>query len=194
MSAAEVEGLYLFTSGIPNQPQDVISAFLQECCSGRSLQLHVVLFNVDDYDANGAMPSRYANITQTAECLRALAHCSGGRFHWFRETGQASLSYSSSICSIYVDNSFRAWCTHIGTLRRCVLVLLVYFTRDFCVDVSPGIIESDDISAVALEIEKALNFSNKAAMLVESVKKKYGMVRHHTRIHDRLQCVRRSRC
>ena len=40
-----------------------------------------------------------------------------------------------------------------------------------------GIIESDDIAAVALEIEKALNFSDKAAMLVESVKKKYGMVR-----------------
>ena len=37
-----------------------------------------------------------------------------------------------------------------------------------------GIIESDDIAAVALEIEKALNFSDKAAMLVESVKKKYG--------------------
>ena len=37
-----------------------------------------------------------------------------------------------------------------------------------------GIIESDDIAGVSLEIEKALNFSKKAAMLVESVKKKYG--------------------
>lgn len=39
-----------------------------------------------------------------------------------------------------------------------------------------GIIESDDISLVALEIEKSLNFSKKAALLIESVKKKYGLV------------------
>ena len=89
MMRSEVESLYLFTSGIPNQPQEVISSFLQECCSGCGLQLHVVLFNVDDYDASGAIPSRFANITQTAECLRALAHCTGGRFHWFRETGES---------------------------------------------------------------------------------------------------------
>ena len=41
---------------------------------------------------------------------------------------------------------------------------------------TPGIIESDDISLISLEIEKALNFSKKAAILVESVKKKYGLV------------------
>ena len=40
-----------------------------------------------------------------------------------------------------------------------------------------GIIESDDIASVNLEIEKALNFSKKCAMLVDSIKKKYNMVR-----------------
>ena len=39
-----------------------------------------------------------------------------------------------------------------------------------------GIIESDDIAAVNLEIEKALNFSKKCGMLVSSVKKKYDIV------------------
>ena len=53
------------------------------------MKLHCILFNVDDYDANGAIPGRYANITRTAECLRYMAHCSGGRFHWIRETGNS---------------------------------------------------------------------------------------------------------
>ena len=61
--------------------------FAEECSVGHDLHLHVTLFNVDDYDAEGAIPGRYANITKTAEALRALAHCTGGRFHWFRETG-----------------------------------------------------------------------------------------------------------
>ena len=87
--SSEVEGIYLFTSGIPDQTHDICSSYLEETCGGRNLRLHVVLFNVDDYDANGAIPSRYANITKTAESLRALAHCTEGRFHWFRETGKS---------------------------------------------------------------------------------------------------------
>lgn len=50
--------------------------------------MHTSLFNVEDYDKNGAIPGRYASITKTAECLRNMAHCTGGRFHWFRETGE----------------------------------------------------------------------------------------------------------
>ena len=84
----DVEGIYLFTSGIPDQPQEVVTQYLEEVCCGRNRHLHVILFNVDDYDANGAIPSRYANITKTAEFLRNMAHCTSGRFHWFRETGK----------------------------------------------------------------------------------------------------------
>ena len=61
---------------------------MEEQCAGTDQHLHVILFNVDDYDVNGAIPSRYANITKTAESLRYLAHSTGGRFHWFRETGE----------------------------------------------------------------------------------------------------------
>ncbi|BFZ03428.1 hypothetical protein BsWGS_06467 [Bradybaena similaris] len=117
-----VQGVYLFTSGIPDQFPDVINNYIEESSSGRDVRLHTILFNVDDYDAHGAIPGRYANITNTAECLRNMAHISGGRFHWFRET---------------------------------------------------GIIESDDIQLINAEIDKSLNFSNKCAVLVESVKKKY---------------------
>ncbi|XP_059162068.1 von Willebrand factor A domain-containing protein 3A-like [Physella acuta] len=117
-----VQGVYLFTSGIPDQVPEVVTSYIEEASSGRKVKLHTILFNVDDYDANGAIPGRYANITRTAECLRNMAHISGGRFHWFRET---------------------------------------------------GIIENDDIQAINSEIDKALNFSRKCAMLVQSVKKKY---------------------
>ncbi|PAA71031.1 hypothetical protein BOX15_Mlig018061g1 [Macrostomum lignano] len=81
------EGLYLFTSGIPDQGAEQVSAYLEEKAVGRDLRLHCVLFNVDDYDKDGAIPGRYASITKTADSLRFLAHCTGGRFHWFRETG-----------------------------------------------------------------------------------------------------------
>ncbi|CAH1794480.1 unnamed protein product [Owenia fusiformis] len=118
----EVEGIYLFASGIPDQPSDVCVSYVEEATAGRSLKVHSVLFNVDDYDAQGAIPGRYANITKTSEVMRSLSHCTGGRFHWFRET---------------------------------------------------GIIESDDITALTNEVDKAINFSRKCSMLVEQVKKKY---------------------
>ncbi|GFR86394.1 von Willebrand factor A domain-containing protein 3A [Elysia marginata] len=117
-----VQGCYLFTSGVPDQAPEVVMGYIQEASSGRGVRLHTVLFNVDDYDCNGAIPGRYANITRTAECLRNMAHVTAGRFQWFRET---------------------------------------------------GIIENDDIQYINSEIDKALNFSRKCAVLVESVKKKY---------------------
>ena len=36
-----------------------------------------------------------------------------------------------------------------------------------------GIIESDDIQFVNTEVDKALNFSRKVALLIDNVKKKY---------------------
>ena len=115
------EGLYLFTSGIPDQPTDLLAAYLEEKRCSVSVTLHTVLFNVDDYDSEGPIPGRYANINKTSDSLRYLAHCSGGRFHWFRET---------------------------------------------------GIIESDDIRLIMREIDRAVNFSRKAKLLVDSVKRK----------------------
>ncbi|CAF0842281.1 unnamed protein product [Brachionus calyciflorus] len=84
----DIEGLYLFTSGIPDQPIETICSYLEESACGKKLRCHTILFNVDDYDGNGPIPGRWANITKTAESLRLLAHSvTGGRFHWFRETG-----------------------------------------------------------------------------------------------------------
>lgn len=95
----EVEGIYLFVSGVPDQSPDLLYSYLEEAAMGRDLRLHVVLFNVDDYDVNGAIPSRYANIAKTAEILRNMAHCTGGRFQWLRETGDLPF-LNSFVCGI----------------------------------------------------------------------------------------------
>lgn len=117
-----VGGLYLFTSGIPDQASDVLCSFMEEASAGQPTKVHSILFNIDDYDnENTTVPGRYANVTQTAECLRTLGHVTGGRFHWFRET---------------------------------------------------GIIESDDIKLILCEMDKAVNYSQKCAMLVDTVKKR----------------------
>ena len=124
------EGIYLLTSGVPDQTLDVCCAYVEECNVGRSIHLHTILFNIDDYymSEHGIQSSlsmtgsgRWANATKTAEFMRALAKHSGGRFLWFRETGT---------------------------------------------------IESDDIKLLQNEIEKACQFSEQAANLVETVKSK----------------------
>ena len=84
---SDVQGVYVFTSGVPDQDQEIVIAYAEETAMGWNAAFHTILFNVDDYDENGAIPGRYANITRTSECLRQLAHSTGGRFQWFRETG-----------------------------------------------------------------------------------------------------------
>jgi hypothetical protein len=90
------EGIYLLTSGIPDQSLEVCCAYVEECNVGKSIYLHTILFNIDDYylSEHGIQSSlsmtvsgRWANATKTAEFMRALAKHSGGRFLWFRETG-----------------------------------------------------------------------------------------------------------
>lgn len=83
----DIEGIYILTSGMPDQLIDVVCSYVEEKACGSVLRCHTILYNVDDYDINGAKLGRWANIKKTAEALRILAHCTGGRFHWFRETG-----------------------------------------------------------------------------------------------------------
>ncbi|CAF4627704.1 unnamed protein product, partial [Rotaria sp. Silwood2] len=124
------EGIYLLTSGIPDQSLEVCCAYVEECNVGKSIYLHTILFNIDDYylsehgiqsNISMSVNGRWANATKTAEFMRALAKHSGGRFLWFRET---------------------------------------------------GIIESDDIKLLQNEIDKACQFSEQAANLVEIIKSK----------------------
>uniref|UniRef100_H2YZH2 VWFA domain-containing protein n=1 Tax=Ciona savignyi TaxID=51511 RepID=H2YZH2_CIOSA len=113
------QALYVISSGIPDQEEDVVCSFVSECTTGSELKLHTVLFSIDDYSVSCVLPTRYATTPQTADYLRNLAHSGNGRFHWFRET---------------------------------------------------GVIESDDVTAISREMDRAVHYSQRCSMLVESVK------------------------
>ncbi|XP_029858272.1 von Willebrand factor A domain-containing protein 3A [Aquila chrysaetos chrysaetos] len=116
------QGLYLLTTGIPDQETHTVSAYVAEVCRGFDLQLHVCLFSVmEDIDSNRIMPARYANPTETAIAFKEIVQAANGRFHWFGEA---------------------------------------------------GIFESDDITIIVSEMEKANNYSQKCAFLVESLKQR----------------------
>ncbi|XP_016157302.1 PREDICTED: von Willebrand factor A domain-containing protein 3A isoform X1 [Ficedula albicollis] len=116
------QGLYLLTTGIPDQETHTISAYVAEACTGFDLQLHVCLFSVTEgTGSSGIIPARYASPTDTANAFKEIVQAAGGRFHWFGEA---------------------------------------------------GIFESDDITSIVSEMEKAKNYSQKCAFLVESLKQR----------------------
>ncbi|XP_052535364.1 von Willebrand factor A domain-containing protein 3A-like isoform X1 [Tympanuchus pallidicinctus] len=118
------QGIYLLTTGIPDQETHTISAYVAEACRGFDLQLHVCLFSVmEDADSCGIIPARYATPTETAIAFKDIVQAANGRFHWFGEA---------------------------------------------------GIFESDDITVLVSEMEKAKNYSQKCAFLVESLKQRSG--------------------
>ncbi|XP_044836835.1 von Willebrand factor A domain-containing protein 3A isoform X3 [Mauremys mutica] len=117
------QGLYLLTTGVPDQEIHAVSTYVADVCGGCDLQLHVCLFSINGFDPSGIIPSRYASPNETASTFREIAHAANGRFHWFGET---------------------------------------------------GIYESDDISIIVSEMEKAVNYSQKCALLVESLKQRSG--------------------
>uniref|UniRef100_A0A8C8RAM5 VWFA domain-containing protein n=1 Tax=Pelusios castaneus TaxID=367368 RepID=A0A8C8RAM5_9SAUR len=107
------QGLYLLTTGVPDQEMHAVSAYMADVSGGCDLHLHVCLFNVNGFDPSGIIPSRYASPNETANTFREIVRAANGRFHWFGET---------------------------------------------------GIYESDDISIIVTEMEKAVNYSQKASL------------------------------
>uniref|UniRef100_A0ABM5F0R3 von Willebrand factor A domain-containing protein 3A n=1 Tax=Pogona vitticeps TaxID=103695 RepID=A0ABM5F0R3_9SAUR len=119
----ESQGLYLFTTGIPDQEMYAICSYMAEVCGGCDLQLHVCLFSINDLLLEDNIPPRYSSPNETAAAFKEIVWAANGRFHWFGET---------------------------------------------------GIYESDDISLLLSEMEKAVNYSHKCALLVESLKHRGG--------------------
>ncbi|XP_053132699.1 von Willebrand factor A domain-containing protein 3A isoform X3 [Hemicordylus capensis] len=104
------QGVYLLTTGIPDQEVHLISSYMAEVCGGCDLRLHVCLFSVDGFPFDDNIPPRYASLNETAAAFKEILQAANGRFHWFGET---------------------------------------------------GIYESDDISIIMSEMEKAVNYSRK---------------------------------
>ncbi|XP_031670162.1 von Willebrand factor A domain-containing protein 3A isoform X2 [Oncorhynchus kisutch] len=127
LSPPLTQGLYLFTSGLPDQEIATVSSYVSECCSGRPLRLHICLLTGEETEGQteaqtgGCPPPRHATREETAGALRELAQAGNGRFHWISET---------------------------------------------------GILESDDITALIGEMERAANYWQKSAMLVDSLTQK----------------------
>ncbi|XP_071616839.1 von Willebrand factor A domain-containing protein 3A isoform X2 [Heliangelus exortis] len=116
------QGLYLLTTGIPDQETHTISAYVAEVCRGFDLHLHICLFTaMQVIDSSGIIPARYASPIETATAYKEIVQAASGRFHWFGEE---------------------------------------------------GIFESDDIAIIVSEMEKANNYSQKCAFLVESLKQR----------------------
>ena len=116
----EVEGIYLISTGPPDSPKDLICSFIKESLAGKDTSLHTVYYE-DETDSSCYLPGRYATPSETADCLKQMAHAGRGRFHWHK--------------------------------------------------IGAGIVESDDVSIVHGELNKAYNYAQNTAMLLDSVKR-----------------------
>ncbi|XP_051995866.1 LOW QUALITY PROTEIN: von Willebrand factor A domain-containing protein 3A [Xyrauchen texanus] len=76
-------GVYLLTTGLPDNEMVSVTAYVSECCS--KVNLHVCLFTGEDIQS--CPSSCYANLADTARALRELAHAGNGRFLWMTEMG-----------------------------------------------------------------------------------------------------------
>jgi len=82
------DGIYLITSGIQNQEENVVCSFISECCIGINFKLHTILFNIEGSEIpDSDLPSRYSTADESADYLRNLSRAANGRFHWFNEKG-----------------------------------------------------------------------------------------------------------
>ncbi|KAF4115471.1 hypothetical protein G5714_002960 [Onychostoma macrolepis] len=79
-------GVYLLTTGLPDQHMVSVTNYVSERCSATNLNLHVCLFTGEE-DTARCPPPRYATRTETARALSGLAHAGNGRFLWMTETG-----------------------------------------------------------------------------------------------------------
>ncbi|ROL54745.1 von Willebrand factor A domain-containing protein 3A, partial [Anabarilius grahami] len=84
--AALTHGVYLLTTGMPDQHMVSVTAYVSERCSAANLNLHVCLFTGEE-DTVRCPPPRHATRAETAHALRGLAHAGNGRFLWTTETG-----------------------------------------------------------------------------------------------------------
>ncbi|BHF69835.1 Von Willebrand factor A [Sparganum proliferum] len=83
-------GLYLFATGVADQEDGPLEAYVSSALVAREGCLHCVLFSPEAAESKRNQPvqaGRFANPQETAKSLRFLSNETGGRFHWFSESG-----------------------------------------------------------------------------------------------------------
>ncbi|XP_010895711.3 von Willebrand factor A domain-containing protein 3A isoform X2 [Esox lucius] len=129
------QGVYLFTSGVPDQEKTEVISYVSERCSSLPIRLHVCLFTGEEQtqgQTGGSLPCR-ATREEAAGVLREMARAGNGHFHWTSET---------------------------------------------------GILESDDISALIGEMERAASYWQKSSMLVDSFTQRLGWMSPEERLYS----------
>uniref|UniRef100_A0A6Q2YW40 VWFA domain-containing protein n=1 Tax=Esox lucius TaxID=8010 RepID=A0A6Q2YW40_ESOLU len=84
------QGVYLFTSGVPDQEKTEVISYVSERCSSLPIRLHVCLFTGEEQtqgQTGGSLPCR-ATREEAAGVLREMARAGNGHFHWTSETGR----------------------------------------------------------------------------------------------------------
>ncbi|XP_056093200.1 von Willebrand factor A domain-containing protein 3A isoform X2 [Rhinichthys klamathensis goyatoka] len=79
--ASLTRGVYLFTTGTPDQHSESVTDYVSERCIVSNLKLHVCLFTGEEESVRCPAP-RHAT-----RALSRLAHAGHGRFLWTTETG-----------------------------------------------------------------------------------------------------------
>ncbi|VDN09968.1 unnamed protein product [Dibothriocephalus latus] len=84
-------GFYLFATGVADQEDSPLAAYVSSALAVRGGYLHCVLFSTEkskeSKESEAIQTGRFADPQETAQSLRSLANETGGRFHWFSESG-----------------------------------------------------------------------------------------------------------
>ncbi|XP_055740245.1 von Willebrand factor A domain-containing protein 3A isoform X4 [Salvelinus fontinalis] len=157
------QGLYLFTSGVPDQEIATVSSYVSECCSGRPLRLHICLLTGEETEAQteaqteGCPPPHHA----TREETEAQTEGCPPPHHATREETEAQTEGCPPPHHATREET-------AGALRE----LAQAGNGRFHWISETGILESDDISALIEEMERAATYWQKSAMLVDSLTQK----------------------
>ncbi|XP_073712921.1 von Willebrand factor A domain-containing protein 3A isoform X3 [Misgurnus anguillicaudatus] len=79
-------GVYLLTTGMPDQNMASVNAYVSEHCRTANLNIHVCLFTGEKETIQCPVSCNSTHAV-TARALRGLAHAGHGRFLWVTETG-----------------------------------------------------------------------------------------------------------
>ncbi|KAL0993159.1 hypothetical protein UPYG_G00104010 [Umbra pygmaea] len=158
-SSTFTQGLYLLTSGVPDQEMEVVTSYVSECCSSLPLHLHICLFTGEEpelqtgQEPEGQIGEEPELQTGEEPELQTGEEPEG-------QTGEEPEGQTGASLSRFATNEEAA-----VALRE----LAQAGGGRFHWTSETGILESDDITALIEEMEMAASYLQKSSMLVESL-------------------------